>query len=133
MQNVPEWLGEVLAQLTENKDANVEVLKQLAMRSESLDRLEESFRNQAKVMGERNESLLRAVADLKEFANSLYGPTSAFAQIKDNLDGIRRDYDKRFRELELAQEETDDHMREIKADIDERFREFSARLDSLGV
>lgn len=133
MKNVPEWLGEVLAQLTENRIANQEILRRLTEREVHLERLESSLNDQANVLVDRNEALTKTVADLKQFADELFGPTSAIAQINQKLDKMRDESDKRLTELELAQEETDDHLRELKESFEQRLQEFSNRLDSLGI
>lgn len=139
--NVPEWLGEVLAQLTENRDSNADMLRQLLENTggtarviERLEAMEMRLENQATVLSEKQEALVKAVVDLKEFANSLYGPQSAFTQINTKLDSIRTLMDqdrqaneKRFLKLEEAQEETDDRMKEFEETLD-RFR---LRLDQI--
>lgn len=114
LKNAPEWVGEVVAQLTENRQSNAAMLERL------LDR-----ENELQV---RESALIKAIEDLKQFANSLYGPESAFAQLNAKLDGFnhaldeeRRRSDGRYRELREAQDETDDHIKEMERSMESEF------------
>ena len=58
------------------------------------------------MMEDREESFMKAVHDLQEFANRFYGPDSELAQfqskitrIEERLDGVVRDVDKLKRKV----------------------------------
>ncbi len=133
-QNAPEWLIEVIAQLTENRQANAELLERLL-------NYEKGLSDKSTILRDSQEALIKAVDDLKDFANSLYGPQSAFAQINEKLDGFSRELEtdrrtnyERYRELKTAQEEVDDHMKELEGEfgvLKNKLREFELALDGL--
>lgn len=145
MKNAPEWLGEVIAQLTENREANAAISVRLLERERSLESHDRALENRSVILLESQAALIKAVGDLKEFANSLYGPQSAFAQLNSKLDSFqekleaeRKANSSRHEDLVLAQKETDDHLDELERSVESEFdmfrnrmREFERRLDDL--
>lgn len=51
---------------------------------------EENVRNQAIILGDQQKALIKAVGDLKEYSNAIYGPDSCIAQINQKLDEIQQ-------------------------------------------
>ena len=137
-KQAPEWLGEVIVQLTANREGNLAMEARLDSMAKVLNDISERLANREIVLADKEKSLLSAVADLRDFANTLYGPGSALQQIHVKLEEIKLAQDrdrsqnnKRFEGLELAQEETDDRMGEFQKRMDGMDMEFKARLDSL--
>lgn len=137
-KQAPEWLGEVIVQLTANREGNLAMEKRLEAMIKDLGDVTARLANRETVLADKEKSLLAAVADLREFANTLYGPGSALQQISLKLDEIKLEQDrdraqssKRFEELEFAQEETDDRMGEFQKQMDSMDREIRNRFDAL--
>lgn len=138
MQNVPEWLGEVIALVTENRDANRTFLERLNQheallteRQGKLEAIDEHLRNKALVLADQQQALINAVSDLKEFANSIYGPQSAIAQINTKLDGIQQTINNDRATNERTFRELRQELQDLRESYKERFVAIEQRLADL--
>lgn len=77
-QHIPPYLVEVIAQVSDAKD---EILKAMTLINERTADL----RNREQLLLAREESFVNAAADLKEFANRVYGPDSELTKIHAKL------------------------------------------------
>lgn len=130
--NAPEWLIEVIAQITENREENQKVLAVATELMQRLEQMEQRLSNGSAVLQGKEEALVKAVTDLKDFANTIYGPESAVSQINAKLDNIqvtlaneRKANEQRFKELELARDENDEWRKECEARMDDFERQLA--------
>lgn len=105
-KNVPEWMGEVVVRITEARDAATSLMRELSARDDAIT-------NREDIAAEKEQALASAISNVTDFANKLYGPESAIAQINSKLDSIERRI-------------TDDRSK-----MDERFTGIERRLDVL--
>lgn len=73
-KNVPEYMGEAIVLITENRDETRMLLARLQDREQ--------------ILVDRETALMSAIKDMKDFANLLYGPESELTKINTKLDAI---------------------------------------------
>lgn len=116
-KNVPDWMGEVVVRITVAKDAATKLLAKLDERQQAQDRRDELQEQRDQKLRDREDALLRAVEDMKQFANRIYGPDSELTKIHQKLGalesaGIARDkrYADRFETIDANQTRIKDDM-----------------------
>ncbi len=130
-KNVPDYMGEVVVLLTEQKELAQEMMVKLDAREERLDAREAELSSLAVVLGDRGDALLNAVNDMKSFANKLYGPESELTRIHQKLASIEQSNTDRHTEHARQLETFETNQARFRAWVNGKFEEMDGRLTDL--